>query len=56
MGFTSGDGIKCTAGPFVRLRTKVNSGGSSSYPEPGEPPVSVKGFVTTPGMRHYQVH
>lgn len=55
-GLVSGDGVKCTAGPFVRLRTKTNSAGASSYPEAGDASVSIKGFVTAPGVRHYQVH
>jgi hypothetical protein len=29
--------------------------GASQYPEPGDPSVSVKGLVTTPGTREYQV-
>jgi hypothetical protein len=55
-GFAFGDGVKCTAGPFVRLRTKVNANGVSSYPEAGDAPISVRGFVGAPGVRHYQVH
>lgn len=55
-GFAFGDGLKCTASPFVRLRNKTNVGGTSSYPEPGDASISVKGFVTSPGTKHYQVH
>lgn len=49
-----GDGMLCTRGPFVRLGIEVNSDGSSSYPGTGDLPVSVKGGVHAPGVRHYQ--
>lgn len=49
-----GDGLKCTGGPFVRLGTKDNSGGASSYPLGGDPSISVRGFVVAAGTRHYQ--
>jgi len=39
----------------VRLGTKLNVSGASSYPGPGDPSVSVKGLVTGPGSRVYQV-
>jgi hypothetical protein len=55
-GFVFGDGVKCVAGPFVRLRTEINANGASSYPNAGDAPISVKGFVTAPGTRHYQIH
>lgn len=53
-GVPFGDGIKCTAGPFVRLGTKVNVGGASLYPEPVDVPIATKGFVTSSATRHYQ--
>ncbi|MBL8860406.1 MAG: hypothetical protein JNK02_00195 [Planctomycetes bacterium] len=53
-GVAFGDGLKCTNGPFVRLRTATNVGGASQYPTAGDPTVSTKGLVTEPGTRHYQ--
>lgn len=49
-----GDGLKCTGGPFVRLLTKINQGGASTYPEAGDLPISLRGMVPEPGTRHYQ--
>lgn len=55
-GFVFGDGVKCVNGPFVRLHTRLNVGGASSYPASGEPSISVKGAITIAGTRHYQIH
>jgi hypothetical protein len=49
-----GDGLRCAGGSVVRLSTKTNVGGVSQYPSAGNPPVSVKGAVTSPGTRTYQ--
>lgn len=49
-----GDGLRCQSGPFVRLGTKVNASGASSYPSGADVPVATRGLVTTPGTRHYQ--
>ena len=53
-GVVFGDGVKCTAGPFVRLGNKFNPDGSSTYPGLSDPTLSVRGHVMTPGTRHYQ--
>jgi hypothetical protein len=50
-----GDGIRCAGGSVVRLGTKANAGGGSQYPAVGDPTVSVRGLVTGPGTRTYQV-
>jgi hypothetical protein len=50
-----GDGLRCVTGNVVRLGTKMNAGGASSYPAGGDPAVSVRGVVTSPGTRYYQV-
>jgi hypothetical protein len=50
-----GDGLRCAGGAIVRLGTKTNVGGSSQYPTAGNPSVSVRGNVTAPGTRTYQV-
>ncbi len=55
VGAPFGDGLRCAGGSSVRLGTKLNAGGASSYPGPGDPSVSVKGLVTGPGSRVYQV-
>jgi hypothetical protein len=39
----------------ARLGTATNSGGASQYPAGAQLPVSVRGNVTTPGVRIYQV-
>lgn len=54
-GVVFGDGLRCTSGPFVRLGIKVAVQGASSFPGPNDGPISVRGFVTSPGTRHYQL-
>jgi hypothetical protein len=53
-GVAFGDGKRCAGGVVIRLGTKTNVGGASTYPEVGNPSVSVKGAVTSPGTRTYQ--
>jgi hypothetical protein len=54
-GVAFGDGKRCAGGQIVRLKTVVNVNGSSQYPQAGDPPVSVRGLVMSPGIRTYQV-
>jgi len=54
-GAVFGDGLRCVGGNVLRLGTKVNVNGRSWYPGPGDPPISVRGLVTTPGVRTYQI-
>jgi hypothetical protein len=58
-GSVFGDGLRCASGTITRLRTYTASGspGSavSTYPHAGDPSVSVRGVVTVPGSRTYQV-
>lgn len=55
-GTAFGDGLRCAAGTVVRLGVQTNSGGSSSFPAPGDPPISQRGAVPPAGgARHYQV-
>jgi hypothetical protein len=42
-GAIYGDGLRCVTGPFVRLAVKINVGGSSRFPEPGDPSLSARG-------------
>ncbi len=53
-GVAFGDGKRCAGGSVIRLGTKVNSAGASSYPVAGDASVSVRGLVTVPGTRTYQ--
>ena len=50
-----GDGVRCTGGTLLRLRTKVNSGGASSFPDSVETiTLSQRGGVTVgSGVRRY---
>jgi len=50
-----GDGLRCAGGTVIRLSTRFNVGGASQYPDAGNPSVSVRGLVTAPGTRTYQV-
>ena len=54
-GATFGDGVTCTAGPFIRLGSKTNVGGASAYPSGADLSISERGVVASIGTRHYQV-
>jgi hypothetical protein len=54
-GAVFGDGLRCAGGSIIRLGTTINVSGASQYPETGDPSVSVRGAVTAPGLRTYQV-
>ncbi len=54
-GTVFGDGKRCAGGSVIRLGTKTNSAGSSSYPALGDTSVSVRGAVSAAGAtRTYQ--
>ncbi len=55
LGALFGDGLRCAGGTIIRLGTKTNVGGASQYPDTGDASVSVRGLVTAPGTRTYQV-
>ncbi len=55
LGTVFGDGLRCAAGSVVRLGTATNAAGGSAYPFGAFPSVSVKGLITAPGTRTYQV-
>jgi len=56
MGVVFGDGKRCVGPGLVRLGTKLNALGTSSYPGGGDLPISIKGQITAPGgFRYYQV-
>jgi hypothetical protein len=54
LGAAFGDGLRCAGAPVIRLGTKVNVAGSSSYPAAGDPSVSVQGPVPAGATRYYQ--
>jgi plastocyanin len=54
LGGAFGDGLRCAGGSVVRLGTKMNTAGTSQFPGAGDPSLSVKGQVTSPGTRQYQ--
>ena len=51
-----GDGKRCILGPVIRLGTKINSGGASSFGAGSDPHVSVKGLVAPGATKHYQIY
>jgi hypothetical protein len=52
-GAAFGDGLRCAGGTVIRLGTKTNVNGSSSYPS-GSTPISVKGADAAGNVRQYQ--
>jgi len=49
------DGKRCAAGTVIRLGLETVSGGTTAYPQFGDPTVSVRGLVPpTGGVRYYQ--
>jgi hypothetical protein len=54
-GSVFGDGLRCAGGSVVRLGAKLNAAGSSQYPSPGDPSVSVRGGCSAGDFRTYQV-
>ncbi len=53
-GAVFGDGLRCAGGSIIRLLTKVNVGGASSYPGVGEIPISIRGANKPGNVRTYQ--
>ena len=54
-----GDGVRCTGGTLVRLRTKLNAGGASSFPDSTDTlTLSQRGGVVVGGgaTRYYQTY
>ena len=57
---TFGDGLRCTAGPRLKLAMRRTASGSASYPGPSDPSISARsaalGDPLQPGMvRYYSV-
>jgi hypothetical protein len=55
LGTVFGDGLRCASGSVIRLGTKTNAANTSRYPTAGNQAISVRGAVTVPGTRNYQV-
>jgi hypothetical protein len=54
-GSVFGDGLRCVGGTIIRLGTKNNVAGTSTYPVAGDASVSVRGAVSAGDVRMYQV-
>src|SRR5262249_4591084 len=55
MGITFGDGLRCAGGFLIRIGPKFNVGGTSQYPDAGEPPISIATYLQAGDTRTYQV-
>ena len=56
---TFGDGVRCADGTLIRLRTKANVGGASSFPDSTDTiTLSTRGGVTvgSGARRYYQTY
>jgi hypothetical protein len=53
-GSVFGDGLRCAGGTVVRLGTKSNLAGTSTYPVGADPDVSVRGGDSAGDVRTYQ--
>jgi hypothetical protein len=50
-----GDGLRCAGGSVIRLGTKTNVAGASSYPVAGDQTISVRAALLAGDVRNYQV-
>lgn len=55
IGAAFGDGLRCAGGAIVRLGVRVNSGGASRFPERDGIGIALRGAISSPGQRVYQV-
>jgi hypothetical protein len=55
LGAAFGDGLRCAGGTTIRLGTKLNASGTSSYPGALDAPISVRGQNSAGNVRTYQV-
>ena len=54
-GTVFGDGLRCASGSVIRLGIKTIAFGYTTYPQPGDLPVSLRGVVSPGDSRTYQV-
>jgi hypothetical protein len=47
--------LRCAGGTVARLVVRTSNSGWSTFPTGTDPSISVKGNVTAPGVRIYQV-
>jgi hypothetical protein len=52
-GAVLADGLRCASGNVMRLGTKTNAGGASSYPQAGDAAVSIRGAIPAAGGTFY---
>ena len=50
-----GDGLRCAGGSVIRLGTKSNVAGASTYPVAGDQTISVRAALVAGDVRNYQV-
>lgn len=55
LGSVFGDGLRCAGGAVIRLGTKINVAGLSSYPSGADQSISVRGVVAAGDTRTYQI-
>lgn len=55
MGTVLGDGLLCLGGSLVRLGHHTAVGHATSFPASGDPAISVRGGITSPSTRTYQI-
>ena len=54
-GIVFGDGLRCAGGTIIRLKVKMSTGGTVSFPETGEPQLHIAGAIPgTSSTRYYQ--
>ena len=53
-GSVFGDGKRCAGGSIIRLGTKTNAGGASSYPAGADQAISLRGANSAGDVRTYQ--
>jgi len=54
-GTVYGDGLRCVGGTLRQIGAVTSSNGSSVYPRSGDPSISNRGQVQSPGTRTYQI-
>lgn len=53
-GTVFGDGLRCAGGTILRLGSKTNTSGASSYPTGNDQPISIRGSNSAGAVRDYQ--
>jgi hypothetical protein len=53
-GVIFGDGLRCVGGAIVRLHSQIAPGGTATWPQVGQAPLSVEGSTSANDLRYYQ--